>query len=367
MVWISYGIGIASLFFLVLGGILVVGKQFRTSSLASYYFLSIIVCIMGWVICNMLVVISSQLETLSLSKALFCSRFATIISMVGMVATVLFVRTISQKRAHNPYILAITLFLFGGVFGLTVSSDYEVVHQLVKSGNYYFAIAKTSIIWVIFDAGLALFAGSVFLFYLIKQHNFAEKRYRRTVEIMIVGVIIAYFVSALIFAIRKILYAITDVVMLLHFEYIAVAAGALIIGISIYLGGIEAFYYSTEVHVIYIFDKDGTSIYSASAKKAVTLRGHSVLGVIAAFSEFAGELVGKDVYPKEIDLGDNCLMIETQGNFVCFLSSKISTAYLRQAIKKLLTNLTHDLKEENISALVEKYFAFKPRVSKPFE
>lgn len=364
MVWVSYSIGIVSLLVLITGVSLVILKQSHSSSRAVYYFLGLIVGVMGWIIGNMFVVYFSQIgpNPKAESQALLSSRLATIISMVGMVSSILFVRMVSKKRAHSSLVLAIALFLFGGVVGLTISDDYVVIHQLIESGGYYFYIAKTSITWVIFDASLPLFAGVVLLIYLIPQRNFTEKKYRRVIEIMIIGVIVAFFVSALIFAIRKILYATTGKILLLHMEYISVAVGALIISISIYLGGIEAFFYSTEVHAIFIFKKDGTSIYSASAKRNITIGGHSVLGVIAAFSEFAGELVGVKVYPKEIDLGDSCLMIELHENHVCFLSSRFSTHYLRQATKNLLINLTDNQNEEEISSLVEQFFAFKPRV-----
>ena len=365
MVWISYGIGIVSIFFLLLGTILVIGKQIRTSSFSVYYFLSMIFCIMGWIISGIFVVYLSQ--RVIESDALFASKFSTIISMVAMIATILFVVSLSPRQIYNPIVLAFALFLFGGVVGLTISGDYTLALLPVKGSNYNFYIAQTSITWVIFDAGLAIFAGIVFLTYLIKQRGFVEKKYQKVVEIMMVGVVIAYFISALLFAARKIIYAVTGEIMMLHMEWVSVAVGALVIGISIYMGGIEAFYYSTEIHSIYIFDKAGFSIYSASAKKKLNIKGHIILSVTTAFSEFAGELIGKEVYPKEIDLGDSSLMIETEGTFVCFLCSRVPTSYLRQAIRHLLADLSPNMSENEISSLVEKYLAFKPIISKHIE
>jgi hypothetical protein len=365
MVWISYGIGLVSIFFLLLGAILVIGKQIRTSSLSAYYFLIMILCIMGWIISNIFIVYLSQRTRAA--DALFASRFATIISMVGMIATVLFALTLSPRQKFNPIILSIAIFLFGGVVGLTVSGDYTVTLLPVVGGNYVFYLAQTSITWVIFDTGLALFAGIVFLVYLIKQRGFVEAKHQRVIEIMMLGVILAYFGSAILFATTRIIYSITGELMLLHMEWGSVAVGALVICISIYLGSIEAFYYSTEVYSIDIFDKTGLSIYSASAKKKLKARSHTILSVTTAFSEFTGELVGKEVYPKEIDLGDSSLMIEIKDELVCFVCSRIPTTYLRQAIKHLLDDLTPNISEEEISTLVEKYLAFKPILSKQVE
>ncbi|MCG3260667.1 MAG: hypothetical protein H7644_13025, partial [Candidatus Heimdallarchaeota archaeon] len=134
MVWISYGIGIVSIFFLLLGAILVIGKQIRTSSFSVYYFLSMIFCIMGWIISGIFVVYLSQIT--KESNALFVSQFSTIISMVGMVATVLFVVSLSPRQIYNPIVLAFAFFLFGGVVGLTVSGDYTLALLPVKGSNY---------------------------------------------------------------------------------------------------------------------------------------------------------------------------------------------------------------------------------------
>ena len=365
MLWISYGIGIVSIFFLLLGAILVIGKQIRTSSISAYFFLSMIFCIIGWIVSNIFIVYLSQRAREG--DALFASRFATIVSMVGMVATIIFALSISPRHRFNPVIISIALFLFGGVVGLTISGDYTVSLLPVVGGDYYFYIAQTSITWVIFDTGLALFAGIIFLIYLIKQRRFVQEKHQRIIEIMMLAVIIAYFISALLFASTKIIYAITGEILLLHMEWGSVAVGAFVICISIYLGGIEAFFYSTEIHSIDIFDEAGSSIYSASSKKKLKARSHTILSVTTAFSEFAGELIGKDVYPEEIDLGDSSLMIEKKENVVCFLCSKVPTTYLRQAIKNLLDDLTLDMSEEKISQLVEKYLAFQPIISKQSE
>ena len=63
----------------------------------------------------------------------------------------------------------------------------------------------------------------------------------------------------------------------------------------------------------------------------------------------------------------NELMIESKDNFVCFVCSRIPTSYLRHAIGNLLEDLFPDITENDISALVEKYLAFKPIISKPME
>ncbi|MCG3227765.1 MAG: hypothetical protein H7645_12665 [Candidatus Heimdallarchaeota archaeon] len=357
MVWVSYGIGIFSIIALIIGLILVIMKQIRTSSTSVYYFISLIVFVLLWVIGDMILVYMSQINFER--AALFWSKFNTISSMVAMVATILFVRTLTSRQLLNSTLVVIAFFLFGGLVGTTLSSDYSIVLQEVAGGKFDFFIANTGYVWIFFDGFLVIFAGSVFLGYLIRQALFLEKDHRKTLVVMIVGVIIAYFVSIIIYIIRKVVFAITNEIVMLHMELISVAVGALIMSYSIYLGGVEAFYYSSEISSIFIYNKDGYVVYSASLRKGSALEGMMIPSITRAFSSFAGELIGKEVFPKEIDLGVYSLIIEEQGNFICLISCKNPTAYVKQGIKNILTDLSPNMTEEEMTVLVEKYLVFK--------
>ncbi|MHA2309103.1 MAG: hypothetical protein ACXABJ_07490 [Candidatus Heimdallarchaeaceae archaeon] len=357
MVWISYGIGIFSVTTLAIALILVFIKQAKTSSTSVYYFISLIVFVMIWIIGDMLLVYASQIH--NERAALFWSKFNTINSMVAMVATILFVRTLTSRQLLNSILVVITFFLFGGLVGTTLSSDYTIVLQEVAMGNFNFFIANTGYVWIFFDGFLVIFAGSVLLGYLIKQTFFLKKDHRKTLVIMIVGVIIAYFVSIIIYVIRKIIFAITNEIVMLHMELISVAIGALIMSFSIYKGGVEAFYYSSEISSIFIYNKEGFVVYSASLRKGSGIEGMMIPSITRAFSSFAGELIGKEVFPKEIDLGIYSLIIEEHGNFICLISCKNPTAYVKQGVKNILDDLSPNMTEDEMTALVEKYLVFK--------
>ena len=295
--------------------------------------------------------------------ALFMSKFNTITSMVAMVATILFVRTLTSRQLLNSILVVIAFFLFGGLVGTTLSSDYTVILQEVTMGSFDFYIAKTSFMWLFFDGFLVIFAGSVLLGYIIKQTLFLEKDHRRTLVTMIVGVIIAYFVSIIIYVIRKAIFAITDEIVMLHMELISVAIGALIMSLSIYLGSVEAFYYSSEINSLYIYNKDGYVIYSLSLQKKSSLEGMMIPSITRAFSSFTGELIGKEVFPKQIDLGVYSLIIEEYEDFICLVSCKNPTAYIKQGVKNILADLSPNMTDEEMTLLIENYLALKTKHS----
>ena len=216
-----------------------------------------------------------------------------------------------------------------------------LVNVTLRGHDFY--IATTGYVWLFFNAGLVLFATIVFLYYLIRQRAFVDKEHKKSLSLMIAGVVIAYFVTIIIYVIRKTIYAINSTTVLLHIKLLPVAIGTVIMGVSIYLGGVELFYYATEIYSIFIYDKKGFPIYSASFRRASNLEGIMIPSITSAFSSFAGELIGKEVYPKEIDLGLYSLIVEEHGDYLCFVSSNQPTAYLHQGIKNILTNISPEL------------------------
>jgi hypothetical protein len=361
MVWISYGIGLFSVIILTIALILVIIKQAKTSSISVYYFISLIVFVLMWVIGDMVLVYVSKLHLEG--AALFWSKFNTISSMIAMVATILFVRTLTSRQLLNSILVVISFFLFGGLVGTTLSSDYTVVLQQVARGSFDFYIANTGYVWIFFDGFLVIFAGSVLLGYIIRQTLFLEKNYRKTLIVMVVGVIIAYFVSIVIYVIRKVIYAITNEIIMLHMELTSVAIGALLMSLSIFFGGVEAFYYSSEISSVFIYNKNGYVIYSKSLQKKSSLEGMMIPSITRAFSSFAGELIGKEVFPKEIDLGVYSLIIEEQGDFICLVSCKSPTAYVKQGIKNILADLSPNMTDDEMTSLVGKYLALKTKLA----
>lgn len=361
MLGFSVAVGIFSFSTLMVGLVLLIIKQHSISSTAFYYFTIAIISLIGWVLGDMLQVYFNQINRVEAIRA--ASQFATISSMVAMIAIILFTRVLTSRRTLDSIIVFIAVAIFGGVVGLTLSSSYQVNPSPVGTSDIIFYITETNLLWLILNAGLVLFAGVFFLAYLIRQRSFVGDKSKKSLNTMMIGVIIAFFVSISIYATRKIYLAYTSKIIILHLELVSVAIGALIISFSIVTGGTQAFYYSSEITGLYIFDNDGVVLHSCVSKGRLNVDGSSIPGIAVAFAIFIKDLIGKDVYPKEVDLGQHSLMLETQKNIICLLVCKHPTAQLRQGLQNILNNFNVLLTNDEIASIIEKYLAFTPSSS----
>lgn len=341
-----------SLIILTMFLIVIIIKQLELRCTAVYFLIMIIVSIIGWIVGDMLQIIFSSLENKEL--VLLFSRIATISSMIAMISTVLFARVLTARQTLNSTIVIIAFMLFSAVVALTLSSSYKVIDP-PKDVEFYKTEAE--LLWVIFDGVLVIFAGSVFLYYLIRQRKIVQKRYLPVLTLMSVGVIIAFFVSTILYTI----YAIWFIVPLLHLELVSASLGAIIIGIAMIKGGKEAIYYSSRVFSLHIFDEVGISYYASVFQAGYIVDEQLISGVASAIISFAKELIGKEVFPREIDLDDYSLLLAKKDNIIILISVEYPTAHLRQTMNNIIEKFSMDMSEEEIGNLVENYICFEPR------
>lgn len=353
VLWLSLSYSIFSLVILLSLLIFISIKQIELKSTAVYYLLVVIVTIIFWVIGDLMQIIYSDLDNINL--VLFFSRFATISSMFAMISTILFARVLTARRTLNSPTVAIAFAVFGGVIALTVSSAYRVIEP-PKPVEFY--KTEADLVWTILDAFMVLFAGGVFLRYLFRQRKIVLRRYLPVINTMIIGVIIAFFLSAVLYAI----YAIGFVVPLLHLELVSASIGALIIGVAMIRGGTEAVYYSSRVFSLHIFENTGISHFACVFQTGYSLDDNLISGVAAAIASFAKELIGKEVFPREIDLGDYSLLLAKRGNLICLITAEFPTAHLRQTLENIIESYEPKMTQQEICDMVESYISFEPRV-----
>ncbi|MHA1399998.1 MAG: hypothetical protein ACTSQE_06600 [Candidatus Heimdallarchaeaceae archaeon] len=360
MIWISIVyISIATL--IILGGIFaIIINQLKISSNAVYYYLAMHVSLILWFLSNLFLVIYSHYNNKNL--ALIFSRSATVWSMIAMILVVLFARFLTSKRLLDSKSVVISFFIFGGVIALTLSSAYGVTEVAVGKTGEIFYLAKADFIWILFDGALPLYAGTILITYLLRQKLIVTKKRARPLNLMIIGASIAFYLSALIFILRTLIFYFTSSLQLLHIELMSIAIGASIMTVATIQGGVKAFYYSSKIYSLYIYDDTGFGIYTATFESAKIGDETFIPGVAAAISAFAADLIGKNVQPKEIDFGNYSLIIEKLGKYNCFICSAYPTANLRGAVKNLLKHINGKMRIEEISELVEAYLAIKPKV-----
>ncbi|MHA1205326.1 MAG: hypothetical protein ACTSRR_01300 [Candidatus Heimdallarchaeaceae archaeon] len=174
---------------------------------------------------------------------------------------------------------------------------------------------------------------------------------------MSIGVIIAFFVSTILYTI----YAIWFIVPLLHLELVSASLGAIIIGIAMIKRGKEAIYYSSRVFSLHNFDEIGISYYASVFQAGYIVDEQLISGVASAIVTFAKELIEKEVFPREIDLDDYSLLIAKKGNIIILISVEYPTAHLRQTMNNIIEKFRMYMSEEEIGKLVENYICFEPR------
>ncbi len=334
--------------------VIVVIKQFELASSAVYYFLILLFGLIGWIASNLVQIVISKPG--NESTALIFSRIATVCSMIAMIAAVLFARVLSARRTLNSKSVAFAFTLFGGTIAMTFA---KAVYDVSYNTELDFIVTEAHIVWVIFDAGLVLFAGTIMVYYFGRQRKFVEEQQKKVINFMIIGAFIAFFLSGIFYAI----YAVAQVPAILHLELVTVAIGTSMVGIGMIWGGKRTMYGSSRVLSVHVFDTNGLSVYAGLFIAEYDVDEHLISGVATAIANFAGHLIGKDVFPREIDLENYSLMLEKKGDYVGFVNCEFPTVQVRQALCNVMDDFEPQMGQEEITELVEKYFPYgKPRI-----
>ena len=366
---ITYSIIYAAVSFAIIVAMIavVIWKQFELASSSVYFMLGILIGIAGWIIGDFLQIVLSKPGNESL--VLIFSQIATISSMVAMVSTVLFARVLSARETLNSKTVAIAFTLFGAVLFMTLAGGYSdtttdklwTYTVLPYNSELDFVVTTASLWWTIADAAMVLFAGGTLMWYLIRQRGFVEERHRKIITFMIVGTFFAFIASAIIYA----LYAINPIIFktTLHLELVTAAIGASMIGIGMIWGGKQVLYGSSRVYSVHIFDTGGLSLYAGLFAAEYDVNEHLISGVATAISNFAGQLVGKDVIPYEIELGDYALMLEQKDEYIGFIICEFPSAQVRAGLKNIMKDFKPDMGNEDISAIIDGYMPYgEPKV-----
>ncbi|MHA1867298.1 MAG: hypothetical protein ACTSXD_04475 [Candidatus Heimdallarchaeaceae archaeon] len=363
MIWTSLVYITSAILILLIVIFTMLKYQFQISSQAFYYFLSMLIFLITWFIADLGLIIASNSRN-SNSARIF-SKLGTIFSMIAMIAVVFYTQFLTSKEFFNSPHIVISSFLLGGVIALTLSPAYDIQEAIVDPTNIFY-IAKVNTLWFIFDTALPLYAGCLLIYYLTRQKKIVPEKHNSALNLMIIGTIISFFGTITIFLFRKVIFIIFDKIILLHVELLAVAIGAVIMLIATIKGGVKAFYYSSKIHSIHIYDNLGMDIYTATFETKRNVSTSFIPGVTSAISVFATDLIGKDVKPKEISFGEYSLMIETYGEINCFVCVEYPTINFRKGIQNLIKQIKINQSHQEISDMIEENLAITPIFHKNF-
>jgi len=330
---------------------IIIIKQWSLKSSAVYYFLSLEVLIAIWIICGILQVIFSNPSDTRLS--LIFATIGVIANGFAMICSVLFASSLSGLIPIKQVALYVVFLLFGGVFGITLSPS---VFYVEYNSTLDFSGSKSNILWIICLAGGVIIAGTFFLWHLVRQRSIVDKKHKMSTSFMIVGVVVAFYASILVYALRFVSEGLSKA--FLHSELITTSIGTALITIGMIIGGKTALYGSSQVISINIYNEHGLNLYQGFFKTIHKINEHLVSGVATAIAAFASEIIGEEVFPREIDLGEYSLILDKPGKFAGFIACKYPSNQIHQGLKRIMANYKQDMEYDEISKLIDNYLPY---------
>jgi hypothetical protein len=326
-------------------------KQWSLKSSAVYYFLGLEILIGIWIIAGILQIIFSNPVDTQIS--LISSIIGVIANGLAMICSVLFASSLSGLIPLKQIALYIVFLLFGGVFALTLSSD---VFYVEYNPTLDFSGSKSNIMWIICLAGGVIIAGTFFLWHLVRQRSIVDNKHKISTGFMIAGVIVAFYASILVYALRLLSPRFQKA--FLHSELITTSIGTALITVGMILGGKTALYGSSQVISINIYNEHGLNLYQGFFKTSHKINEHLVSGVATAIAAFATEIIGEEVFPREIDLGEYSLILEKPGKFAGFIACKYPSTQIHQGLKHVMANYQPSMEFDEISKLIDDYLPY---------
>jgi hypothetical protein len=113
---------------------------------------------------------------------------------------------------------------------------------------------------------------------------------------------------------------------------------------------------------LHIFDKIGINKYDAIYQAEKKADRFLIGSVVSAMTSYFGVIVGKEAFPREIDMKTHSLMLERKGEDVILLCSEHPTTHLRESLINIKERYHHKMTTEEITELVERFISFKPQI-----
>ncbi len=339
-----------SLAIMLISILTIIVKQWSLKSSAVYYFLGLEVLIAFWIIAGILQIIFSNLDD---SLVLIFVQMGIIANGFAMICSVLFASSLSGLIPIKQVALYVVFLLFGGVFGITLSPEafkveYDSALDITKS--------TTNIVWIICLAGGVVLAGTFFLWHLVRQRSIVNQKYKRGINFLIAGVVVAFYASILVYALRFAFVSLQKV--LLHSELITTSVGTALILAGMLIGGKTALYGSSQVISVNIYNDIGLNLYQGFFETPHKLNEHLISGIATAIATFASEIVGEEVSPREIDLGDYSLILDKRGKYSGFIACKYPTNQIHHGLDLIMAHYKPDMEYDEISKLIDNYLPY---------
>ena len=252
---------------------------------------------------------------------------------------------LGDHRFKAPTIL-ISIALIFATFVYTINPDVYFAVYNASLGAY---VGNGNIIHTTLLLLSSLFAYTTLLIFLIKQYKIVEKKYHKSLSLMIVGTIIMGYLVLIIYTIRYLVFPIPT---LLHFENLFLGIGIIFLTFGFMMGGQTALLGSSKIFYVNIFYKCGLSVYHGtySGKKEIDEQLLSALAT--AVSSFGNLVMEEEVFPKEINFKDFAVLLYRHEDVIGFISCKYPSRQLRFGLKNIVESYSEDMSKEEVTNLL---------------
>ncbi|MBN1330873.1 MAG: hypothetical protein JXA54_15480 [Candidatus Heimdallarchaeota archaeon] len=350
MNYLSLIYGLVSFIIIIVCIVIIIVKQWSLKSSAVYYFLGLMILLGLWILSDLLQVITSKPGDTTLPYIFaICS---TITNALAMICSILFANSLSGQLPIKRFAVYLVFFLMGGVIALTFS---PTVFSVSYNSDLDYVKSSANIIWIICLTLGVITSGTFFLIHLIRQHKIINKKHKISINFLIAGVVIAFYGSIVFYALRYILVLQSS---FLHAELISTSIGVSLMAIGMILGGKTALYGSSQVISINIYNEHGLNLYQGFFTKIHSINEHLVSGLATAISAFASEIIGEDVFPREVDLGNYSLILYKQKSFVGFICCKYPTFHIHYGLKKVMNSFDPDMTYNEVAKIINNFLPY---------
>ncbi|MHA1503000.1 MAG: hypothetical protein ACTSSB_14295 [Candidatus Heimdallarchaeota archaeon] len=265
---------------------------------------------------------------------------------------------LGEHRFKAPAIHASIALIFSTLVCTINPNNYSTIYD-ASIGSF---IGKGDLIHTILLILSALVTTAVFLVFLIKQLNIVEKKYHKSVSLMIIGNIFMGILLLIVYVIRYVVFPIPS---LLHLENLFLGIGIIFLTLGFIGGGQIALLGSSKIFYVSIFYKCGLSVYHGiyAGKKEVDEQLLSALAT--AVTSFGNVVIGEDVFPTEINFKDFAVLLYRHGDVIGFISCKYPSRQLRFGLKNIVEAYHEKMTKDEVSGLLELNLPYgKPIVIK---
>ncbi|MHA1185818.1 MAG: hypothetical protein ACTSSK_02945 [Candidatus Heimdallarchaeota archaeon] len=263
---------------------------------------------------------------------------------------------LGEHRFKAPTIHTSIALIFSTLVLTLNPSIYSAIYE-VSVGAF---VGKGNIIHTILLLLSALVTNTTFLVFLIRQYKIVEKRYHKSVSLMIIGNIFMGILVLVFYVIRSVVFPIPS---LLHFENLFLGIGVIFLTLGFMKEGQTALLGSSKIFYVSIFYKCGLSVYHGiySGKKEVDEQLLSALAT--AVTSFGNVVIGEDVFPTEIDFKDFAVLLYRHEDVIGFISCKYPSRQLRFGLKNIVEAYHEKMNKDEVTGLLEQNLPY----GKPLE